>query len=484
MAGRYSKWAKLIYFLGDRWSALNLAGQFAVAALVVLGCGMAVFGMWVGSRIEKGVLQNTAAGVAVYINSFVEPHVQELSKATELSPQSERALDALLKDTPLGRKVVGIKIWATDGTIVYSNKKDMIGRKFPISNRLQAALRGEISAEFNALDDDENEPERELGVPLFEIYSPIVGTASNRVIAVAEFYEEAAQLQAELRKARLQSWYIVALVTLAMLSILFGIVRNGSQTIANQERALRDRIDELSGLLAQNESLHQRIDEIHRRSVETNDLVLRRIGSELHDGPAQLISLALLRLDALRPKSTGDTGEVPMDDFERIRGALVNSLAEIRNMSAGLTLPELDRVTPAEALALAARTHERRTGTTVKSELSDLPPHVSNALKACLYRFAQEALNNAFRHGGGKGQTLHGTCADDVLQVEVADAGPGFEPDNDKRTDESRLGLTGMRDRVASLGGTLDIQSQPGHGTRLTARFKLSDDVLIGKSGA
>jgi hypothetical protein len=46
---------------------------------------MAVFGMWVGSRIEKGVLQNTAAGVAVYINSFVEPHVQELSKATELS---------------------------------------------------------------------------------------------------------------------------------------------------------------------------------------------------------------------------------------------------------------------------------------------------------------------------------------------------------------------------------------------------------------
>ena len=162
--------------------------------------------------------------------------------------------------------------------------------------------------------------------------------------------------------------------------------------------------------------------------METNDLVLRRIGSELHDGPAQLISLALLRLDALRPKSKGDTGEVPMDDFERIRGALVDSLAEIRNMSAGLTLPELDRVTPAEALALAARTHERRTGTTVKSELTGLPPHLSNALKACLYRFAQEALNNAFRHGGGKGQTLRGTCVDDVLQVEVADAGPGFEP--------------------------------------------------------
>jgi signal transduction histidine kinase len=178
----------------------------------------------------------------------------------------------------------------------------------------------------------------------------------------------------------------VALVTLAMLSILFGIVRNGSQTIANQERALRDRIDELSGLLAQNESLHQRIDEIHRRSVETNDLVLRRIGSELHDGPAQLISLALLRLDALRPKSTGDTGEVPMDDFERIRGALVDSLAEIRNMSAGLTLPQLDRVTPAEALALAARNPRAQDGNCGEVRAGRPAAPRFQRPKACLYR--------------------------------------------------------------------------------------------------
>jgi signal transduction histidine kinase len=468
----------LFHDLRARWLALSLAGQFAVAAVVVLGCGMAVFGVWVSSRIERGVLHNTAAGVAIYINSFIERHVQELSQAPALKPESVRALDTLLKDTALGRKVVGFKIWATDGTLVYSNRKDMIGRKRAMSDRLSAAVRGEISAEFGTLEED-NKPERPASIPVFEIYSPVTATASDRIIAVAEFYEEAGQLQSELGKARLQSWYIVALVTLAMLSILFGIVRNGSQTIAAQERALRDRIDELSELLAQNKSLHQRIDEIHRRSVETNDLVLRRIGSELHDGPAQLISLALLRLDALRPKSKADSGDVPMDDFERIRGALVDSLAEIRNMSAGVTLPELDNVTLAEALALAARTHERRTGTTVSCELDDLPPHVSNALKACLYRFAQEALNNAFRHGGGEGQRVRGTYVDGLLRVEVSDAGPGFDPDSDKRTAERRLGLTGMRDRVASLGGALEIQSQPGRGTRLTARFKVSDDGTI-----
>jgi signal transduction histidine kinase len=478
MSPWHSYLTNLVLHPRARWTALSLAGQFAVAALVVLGCGMAVFGLWVSSRIERGVLHNTAAGVSTYINSFVERHVQELTKASVLKPESVRALDALLKDTALARKVVGFKIWATDGTIVYSNRKEMIGRKLPMSDRLRSAVRGEISAEFNTLDDD-NKLGQATGVPVFEIYSPITATASDRIIAVAEFYEEAGQLQAELGKARLQSWYIVALVTLAMLSILFGIVRNGSQTIAAQERALRDRIDELSALLAQNKNLHQRIDEIHRRSVETNDLVLRRIGSELHDGPAQLISLALLRLDALRPKSKTDARDVPMDDFERIRGALVDSLAEIRNMSAGVALPELEKVTPAEALALAARTHERRTGTTVSCEFDGLPPRLSNALKACLYRFAQEALNNAFRHGGGQGQSVRGTYLENVLQVEVSDAGPGFEPDNDKRRGERRLGLTGMRDRVASLGGSLEIESQPGHGTRLTARFNVSDDGTI-----
>ena len=88
-------------------------------------------------------------------------------------------------------------------------------------------------------------------------------------------------------------------------------------------------------------------------------------------------------------------------------------------------------------------------------------------------------LNNAFRHGRGEGQNVRGSYVDVLLRVEVSDAGPGFDPDSDKRTAERRLGLTGMRDRVASLGGALEIQSQPGRGTRLTARFKVSDDGTI-----
>ena len=89
----------------------------------------------------------------------------------------------------------------------------------------------------------------------------------------------------------------------------------------------------------------------------------------------------------------------------------------------------------------------------------------------CLYRFAQEALNNAFRHAGGEGQSLSARYDGVTIAVEVSDAGPGFAVDQTATGDE-RLGLAGLRYRVDSLGGTLQIDSQSGHGTRLIAQFR------------
>src|SRR5258705_4933990 len=278
--------------LHDKWSGLNLAAQCALAALIVLTHGMAIFGAWVTHRIEQGVVRNTASGAALYMNSFIEPLLQELATTNQLSSEAQRRLDALLAETPLGRKVVAIKVWAPDGTVRFSNNKQLIGRKYPMTDRLSGAWSGQVEAEFNHLEDEENELERPLLLPLLEIYAPVRAARSDRIIAVAEIYEAASHLRQELRWARLQSWYVVGIVTLAMLGLLFAIVLGGSRTIALQQRSLEDRIEELSRLLCQNEDLRRRIDEIHRRSVATNELFLRPVGVELHDVPAQLINLA------------------------------------------------------------------------------------------------------------------------------------------------------------------------------------------------
>ena len=87
-------------------------------------------------------------------------------------------------------------------------------------------------------------------------------------------------------------------------------------------------------------------------------------------------------------------------------------------------------------------------------------------------------MNNAFHHAGGQGQRVSAECRQGVLEVQVADTGAGIDKGLQAATGShrSRLGLVGMRYRVESLGGTFELESAPGQGTRVTARFDLHDD--------
>jgi signal transduction histidine kinase len=441
--------------LRESWRSLASTSRFALGLIAILGIGMMLVGIWIHQTIQEGVVRNTASSVAIYINSTVDPYLQELAHRSEIGNEARHALDSHIANAGWREKVLSIKVWRQDGTIVYSDHSELIGKHFPLNKPMRAAWSGYVQAELNDLSDDENEDERQLGVPLLEVYTPVRATGTNRVIAVAEFYLAASELEIDLNKARRRSWYVICIVTGAMMILLLAVVksmegRGGSPPMLNDTLNLND---------------------VHTRSVETNELFLRRVGMELHDGPAQLIGLALLRLDALRPDKANRSSATSVAEYDRIQNALRESLTEIRNISAGLALPELEGVSPAEALQLAARNHERRTGTAVACEFGDLPAALPTPMVNCLYRFAQEGLNNAYRHARGIGQTLRGTCVDGVIQVEVSDQGPGFDPEKNAMPTSYRLGLRGMRDRITTLGGRLLIDSKPGGGTRLTASF-------------
>ena len=263
----------------------------------------------------------------------------------------------------------------------------------------------------------------------------------------------------------------LSLFAVALPAAVFVLAAAAGRTIGTFRTAAQESASRASALAAQNESLQRRIDTLYVRTAQTHEAFLRRVGSELHDGPAQLIAFALLRLDSLSP---GPNRSPAQDDYDRIKSALADSLADIRSISAGLILPELEAVSPAEVLRLAARNHERRTGTNVRCEIENLPLKLSPTLKSCLYRFTQGALSNAYQHASGIGQMVRGTHRDGVVEIAIVDGGAGFDPGS-KPTKEARLGLIGMRDNVVSLGGTFDLSSQPGAGTRVTARFEIND---------
>ena len=456
------------------WQRLSLAGQFALAGSLVLLAGMIVISIWVTRQIEDGVTRNTAASTALYMSSLVEPLVQELAHRDTLSSERQADLDRLRTETALGRRIVSFKVWKEGGRIVYSSHKAIIGMTFGTTLNLERAWTGEVTAEFDTLEHEEDAAERAAGIPLLEMYSPMHEAGTGRIIAVAEFYETAAALKSNLFWANLKSWLVVGVVTLTMFGLLSGIVLRGSRTIDRQHFALEQRVGELSRLLAQNVELRDRVQRASRRTAEIDEKYLRRIGADLHDGRAQLLALAALRLDSLKPLlADSPTSPSGRSDIDVVRESLADALTDIRDISTGLTLPELDNLSPMKLLRSAANAHERRTGTTVEVDVQSAPDDLDKSMKICLYRFVQETLSNAFRHAGGAAQRLTCQIDGEMLEVEVSDTGPGFDP-SVKTEGSHGLGLPGLRERIESIGGTLLVTSAPGQGARLVLRCSVT----------
>ncbi len=461
----------------EKWRGLSLARQFALMGSGVLLVGMLAIGFWVTRQIEAGVTRNTAIATALYLESFLAPLSQDLARSDTLSVGARRAIDEIMMTTSFGERLASIKIWKPGGLVVYSSDRSIEGQRFEPTDNLRAAWRGLVAAEFDELHDAEDARERALGVPLLEIYSPIREAWSGRVIAVAEFYEDASELKDNLFQARLTSWLVVALVSLSMFGLMFGIVARGSRTIEVQRAAQEQRMDELWRLNAQNNALRQRVLRASRRAAELNEGNLRRIGAELHDGPAQLLALASLRLDALRPRS-GDDGAAA-EDLDVVKTSLDDAMREIRDICRGLSLPALESLSLTDILTSVVESHRRRTGSDVALVLGEDCPDMPQSMKICVYRFVQEGLSNAFRHAEGAGQAVECRVENQALHVTVSDSGPGFTLEDTPCGPDSQggLGLAGLRDRVESLGARFEIHSVPGEGTRLEMVAEFGGDA-------
>jgi len=456
-------------FCRDCWKAISLSQQFAFASTVVLLGGMLVIGAWVAEKIETSVIYNTAVATALYMDSFVAPHAQDLSTQDILNRDQQIELDSLLQDTSIGSRIASFKIWKPEGLIAYSSRKKIIGKRFPPTENLKLAWVGNITAEFDTLEDEEDAEERVANVPYLEIYSPIHEKFTSRIIAVAEFYLKADRFEQILFQAKLQSWLLVGLVTIIMLSLLFIIVHRGSRTIENQKLSLKKRILELS-------DLRNRLKKASRRTTELNEQFLRQIGADLHDGPAQLLALALLRLDTLKSYISGGTQvtEGEKDDLKIVQRALDDALFDIRNISAGLVLPELDGLSLTEIITKAVRAHEHRTGTSIDLKFDNLPDYVGKSTQICLYRMVQEGLNNSYHHALKAQSSVSARHTDGVIEVEVADEGSGFDLST-IATSSAGLGLPGLRERIESIGGEFEVRSATGQGTQLFARLTVAD---------
>lgn len=440
---------------------MSLASQFAAAGGIVLIIAALLVGAIVSRRIEESVVRNTASATALYMESFVSPISQQLADSDQLSVNAKRALNEIFTDTPLGERVVSYKIWKQGGRIVEASDPALIGQVFPVNASLRAAWDGQVRAEFDDVEDAESAAERRLDVPLLEVYSPIRKAWTGEVIAVAEFYEANPQLGVDLADARRAAWATVIGVMLGIGGALYLIVLRGSRTIDRQKAGLDAQFREMTALSGRNSVLRRRVQQAAARASAGTEQALRRISADLHDGPAQYLAFAALRLDGLRDRQPDDAARAEMD---AVKQALDQAMGEVRSISRGLALPDIVGKPVCTVLRMAVDAHVARSGHPVALACDGAEQVLPSAVTICVFRFAQEGLNNATRHGGGEGMQVALTSDGATLSLSVRDAGPGF---GDAGVMPG-LGLSGLRDRVESLGGSFTAASRPEGGSEIT----------------
>jgi signal transduction histidine kinase len=202
--------------------------------------------------------------------------------------------------------------------------------------------------------------------------------------------------------------------------------------------------------------------------LEAQEAERTRIARELHDETGSALTAVLLGLAAVDGASTLPEAR---EASAALRKNATTALANVGRLAFALRPPALDEFGLAPALKDLARALEERGGPKVELEI-DLPPgtRLAAKLETAVFRITQEALTNVVKHAEATTVRITFACGERSVALAIEDDGRGF---SQTREADSGFGLVGMRERVASVNGALEIDSSRGAGTRLAVEIPL-----------
>ncbi len=200
----------------------------------------------------------------------------------------------------------------------------------------------------------------------------------------------------------------------------------------------------------------------------------RRSRASLHDEVGQSLSALLVGLSNLSA-AVPDSAKAELQvHVEGIRDLAQNSVRVVRNLALLLRPSMLDDLGLVPALEWQAREVSRTYSIRVNVAADDVSDNLPEDHKTCIYRVVQEALHNAVRHSGATAVRITVKQGPEDVSVLVQDDGRGFRPEVTRG-----LGLLGIEERVATLGGTFRIDSHLGRGTLGDCLWPLTDAEFI-----
>jgi signal transduction histidine kinase len=289
------------------------------------------------------------------------------------------------------------------------------------------------------------------GPRLADVSQRTLVPALAQLRARSDFYAHAA------RTAEVES-IVGSIAAIVMLLGAFWFYFTRSANVRRRERQAYAELD-----VAQAERKRLLV-----RTVQAAEDERTRIARDLHDGPIQRLTAAAFTLDLLGRKLA--RGERALDGLiAQVREQLTGEMESLRRLMSDLRPQLLDEGDVAAAIRDCA------VGVLPPETACDVQDRTGNAsltrdLETVVYRVAREAIVNVQKHANASKLTIALTPEGDTLRLTVIDDGVGFDTDNAETARlEHHLGLIAMQERVESVGGTWDIDSTAGAGTRIDA---------------
>jgi len=285
---------------------------------------------------------------------------------------------------------------------------------------------------------------------------------ADRIAAINDQQLTAGNDQVVSLLLRFQTRLLITLV--AALALSFGMAWFSTRKILRLEDQARLRYEEVADARGQLKDLSARL-------VQAQETERRALSRELHDEVGQSLSAVLIELRNLSAGLNVRSEEQSRIHVETVKGLVENTVRVVRSMALLLRPSMLDDLGLIPALKWQARETSKRTSmdVSVATELDsdDLP----DEYKTCIYRVVQEALHNCARHSHATTVRIRVEQKLERLLLSIQDDGQGFDVRQMKG-----LGLLGIQERVARLGGHCGIHSTPGGGTILTVELPVTGD--------
>ena len=233
------------------------------------------------------------------------------------------------------------------------------------------------------------------------------------------------------------------------------------------DREFRSLTETFNEMVERVQAHRRRLREIASRAIVSAEEERKRIARELHDGTAQSLAAILLRLSVLESATDGNARG---REIAELKEQVLTVLEDVRRTAHGLRPQNLEDLGLGPAIRQHGRSLLDRRSVDVEVEVEDEPLRLPPDAELALYRIVQEAMTNAARHADARQICVRVSKEGGWVTATVDDNGHGFDVESAMAAGQ-QLGLFGMQERAAYLGGTVAIESAAGTGTRVLVRL-------------